>query len=102
MHLVQLLLPLFDNERRPFPRSAFDEVRLGLTERFGGVTAYLRAPADGAWQEADGEVSYDQIVIFEVMVAVLDRAWWAAEREALAHRFRQEEVVVRALPFERL
>jgi len=36
------------------------------------------------------------------MVAELDRGWWAAYRGELEQRFRQDEVVVRALAIERL
>lgn len=102
MHLVQLLLPLRDNEGRPFPREMLDEVRHALTERFGGVTAHLRAPATGAWKDDDGDVARDDVVIVEVMADEMDRAWWADYRRALEARFRQDEIVVRATPVERL
>ncbi len=102
MHLIQLLLPLYDNEGRRFERAEFDGVQDELTERFGGVTAYLRSPARGAWKEDDGDVARDDIVIFEVMAERLDREWWRGYRERLARRFRQEELVVRALGIERL
>lgn len=101
-HLVQLLLPLYDNEKRPFPRALLDEVRAELAERFGGVTAHLRAPAAGAWKDDDGEIARDDVVIVEVMTDALDRAWWAAYRRTLESRFRQDELVVRAVPIEPL
>jgi hypothetical protein len=102
MYLVQLLLPLYDNHRQPFGRAAFDRVRNELTERFGGATAFLRAPAEGVWQTEDGAVSRDEIVIFEVMTGELDRAWWARYRAELACRFRQEELIIRASEVEQL
>ncbi|HEX6985293.1 MAG TPA: hypothetical protein VF170_07945 [Planctomycetaceae bacterium] len=108
MHLVQLLLPLYDNDGRRFPEREYAEVRWTLTERFGGVTAYHRAPAEGLWKEEDGSaardevVIYDEIVIYEVMTDDLDRGWWEAFRERLRGRFRQEDLVVRAMPIERL
>ena len=102
MHLVQLLLPLADNDGQAFPRSAYDRVRYELTERYGGVTAYLRAPAEGLWKEHAGRVSRDDVVIYEVMTEALDRAWWSAYRLTLQERFRQEELVVRASGIERL
>ncbi|CAN5909022.1 hypothetical protein BH23GEM7_BH23GEM7_40880 [soil metagenome] len=102
MHLIQLLLPLYDNQGNRFDRGAFDEEQAELTERFGGVTAYLRSPARGAWREEGGEVARDEIVIFEVMADPLDRAWWRDYRERLERRFRQEELVLRALGAERL
>jgi len=36
-------------------------------------------------------------VIFEVMTESLDREWWAGFRKDLETRFRQENVIVRAL-----
>ena len=35
MYLVQILLPLSDNLRHPFPRDHFDKVAVELTERCG-------------------------------------------------------------------
>ncbi len=102
MHLVQILLPVYDNEGRAFGRGAFARVREELTERFGGVTAHLRSPAEGAWKEPGGGVDRDDVVILEVMTGELDRGWWAQYRAELEERFRQDEVVVRATEMERL
>ena len=102
MVLVQFLLPLRDNAGRPFPRADFERVRTELTERFGGVTAFLQAPAAGAWQEEDGHTVRDELVLFEVMVETLERDFWRGYRAELERRFGQEELVVRALGAERL
>jgi hypothetical protein len=102
MHLVQLLLPLFDPDGERFPPEPYARVRRELTERFGGVTAFQRAPAEGLWREDDGTVVHDEVVVYEVMVERLDRAWWAGFRERLRRSFRQEELVVRATPIERI
>jgi hypothetical protein len=103
MHVVQFLLPLRDNERRPFPRADFEKVRTELTEHFGGVTAFLQSPAAGAWKEEEqGETVRDEMLLFEVMVERLDRTWWSGYRVELERRFRQERIVVRALGAETL
>jgi hypothetical protein len=102
MHLVQFLLPLCDGDDRPFGRDAFERVRRELTERFGGVTMYLRSPAAGAWKEDGGRVERDEVVIVEVMDDSLDRAWWGGYRKELEGRFRQDEILVRAMETERL
>ena len=103
MHLVQILLPLRDPGGTAFSNSAFTRVRTELTERFGGVTAYLQAPAQGVWKdEEEGRVERDEVVVIEVMVDDLDRGWWAGYREDLRDRFEQEELVVRAMEMERL
>lgn len=94
-HLIQLLLPLFDNEGQPCPRSDYRRVRAELSQRFGGLTAFTRAPAEGFWEEK-GETARDDIVVFEVMTSELDPAWWAAYRRRLEACFRQDSIVVRA------
>jgi hypothetical protein len=101
MHLVQLLLPLYGNEKHPFGQEAFDRVRRELTERFGGITAYRRSPAEGIRKD-DGELSRDEIIIFEVMTGHLDRKWWADYRSELEQRSRQEELVIRSTETEKL
>ncbi len=102
MHLVQLLLPLRDNAGRSFPSQLFDAVGAELTARFGGLTAYTRAPADGVWEAGEGESARDQVVVYEVMADALDRDWWGAFRADLEGRFAQDELVVRAHAIERL
>lgn len=101
MYLVELLLPLYDNEGRAFGTVEFDRVNEELAARFGGVTAFRRSPAEGVWREGGGE-SRDRVVVVQVMVEGLDRAWWRGYREQLERRFRQEKMVVRATEFEEL
>lgn len=101
MHLVQILLPLADNDGQPFPPSLFAAVRAELADRYGGITVYRRAPAEGLWCD-DGKASRDDVAIHEVMVDTLDRDWWADYRAGLEARFRQDEVLVRAVAVERL
>lgn len=100
--LVQIFLPLRDNEGRPFGDDAHGKTRHELLERFGRVTAYQRAPAQGLWETEDGEVARDEVVIFEVMVNDVDRHWWGAYRATLERRFRQDIVLIRAIPHETL
>ena len=97
MYLVQLLLPLYDNEGQAFEPAEYVRLRGELADRFGGVTAYTRAPARGVWKGDSGETTRDDIVIFEVMTSELDREWWRAFRKQLEARFRQDTLIVRAL-----
>jgi hypothetical protein len=98
MYLVQILLPVYDNDGHPFDADDFLRLRTELADRFGGVTAYTRAPARGVWKDdATGATTRDDIVIFEVMTADLDRTWWADFRKHLEQRFRQDSLIVRAL-----
>ena len=102
MYLVQLLLPVYDNAGRPFPPAFYVAVRDELAARFGGLTAYTRAPAEGLWSQDGGQPARDDIVVYEVMVEELDRPWWEALRVRLERQFAQQELVVRAQPVERL
>ncbi|WP_245515512.1 hypothetical protein [Rhizobium deserti] len=99
MHLIQILLPLpGDGESSS---KLFLEVREELATRFGGLTFYRNAPAEGLWKDG-GELEEDAIVVAEVMADELDRDWWASYRVELERRFQQDEIVVRSLSAERL
>jgi hypothetical protein len=103
MHLVQILLPLYDPTGIAFPQPMFRTVRGELMERFGGLTAYTRAPAKGLWKEDDqAPVAKDDIVVYEVMADALDRGWWSRYRQDLEGRFQQDALVIRAQEIELL
>ena len=102
MYLIHILLPLNDNDGRPHGRELFRAVADELTEKFGGLTAHTRAPAEGLWKDGPSKTSKDEIVIYEVMARRLEKAWWRKYRRGLERRFRQTEVVVRAHPVEQL
>jgi hypothetical protein len=102
MHLVQLLLPVYDGAGKRFERALYDRTARELSERFGGLTAYTRAPAKGLWEPEPGRTTRDDVVVYEVMVDRLDPRWWARYRAALERRFAQQELVVRAQAMRRL
>ena len=102
MHLVQLLIPVRDDAGRPFPASHYAELRSKLTDTFGGLTAYTRAPAAGLWAPDGEPPARDDVVVYEVMVDALDAAWWGALRATLEERFAQDELVIRAHEIRRL
>ena len=101
MHLIQLLLPLHDNNKQEFPIAYFLKVREELTDRFGGVTAFARSPAVGLWKDAD-KVSRDDMLMFEVMSQQLDKEWWSNYRAKLQKEFRQEELLIWASDITKL
>ena len=98
MYLIQLFLPLYDNDGVAMPHELFGQVRSEMVDRFGGLTAYSRAPANGLWQEKGGDTVRDDLVVYEVMAEDIDEAWWCNYRRTLEQRFRQEKLVVRAQP----
>lgn len=95
MHLIQILLPVRDNQGESQPHELFATVRKEMTARFGGLTAFTRAPAEGLWNAA-GETTADDIVVLEVMAEDVDRLWWAGYRLELEERFRQQVVIIRS------
>lgn len=99
MHLVQILLPVRDNEGKPFGPHPFEDVAWTLSKTFGGMTAYNRAPAEGRW-ETSGKIQHDDVVVMEVMVPALDRTWWREFRSQMESTFRQTQVIVRAQTIE--
>jgi hypothetical protein len=99
-HLVQVLLPTQTRAGAAVAPEQFARVRVELTERFGGVTAYSRSPATGLWLNEDETIERDQVIMVEVVVENFDREWWASYRRDLEARFEQEEIHARALALE--
>jgi len=102
MYLVQILLPVYDNDGRKFSQKEFAAVRDDLTERFGGITTYVRSPARGLWKETRDSTVQDDIVIYEIMSDTLDRSWWHNYRKELSAAFRQEVLIIRVSEVELL
>lgn len=95
MYVVEILLPLKTGRGAPIPPDVIEGIVAGLADRFGGATAFTRAPAEGLWKQ-DDDVERDQIVIVEVMVADVDERWWNDYRRRLEIEFEQDEVLIRA------
>jgi hypothetical protein len=98
MQLVQILLPLWDNDGRPLDSTLYAGVRAELVDTFGGLTAYARSPAEGDWKTDDDHSVRDRIIVFEVMVRQLQMDWWQAFKARLEVLFRQQQIVIRAHP----
>jgi hypothetical protein len=98
MTLIQLLLPA--RGRASFTDADLAATRDELVREFGGVTAYVRAPAAGAWQHPSGAVEDDDVVMVEVVIPHFDRDWWRGYVETLRHRFHQTAIHARAIAME--
>lgn len=96
MWLVQILLPLYDNDGARFSGAEFQAVRDELASTFAGVTVYSRAPAEGLWKRDDSAIRRDDLLLIEVMAEHIDAAWWKHYRGQLEARFRQHRIVIRA------
>ena len=99
-HLIQILLPTQTRDGAAVASEEFARVRVELTERFGGVTAYSRSPATGLWLNENETIERDRVIMVEVVVEDFDRAWWKAYRQQLETRFDQEVIHARALALE--
>jgi hypothetical protein len=95
MVLVQLLLPVKSGNHLELAAT-----RQELVSRFSGLTAYVRAPARGAWVSPQGHQEDDDVIMVEVLAETFDRRWWRAYAIELAARFDEREIHVRALPAE--
>ena len=104
MVLIQLLLPTTFPAGTPSQHAstALSDTRRELTDKFDGLTAYVRSPARGTWNAPDGHVEHDDVVMVEVVTERFDRAWWRSYATRLATRFSQESIHVRAVPVEML
>jgi hypothetical protein len=94
MHLVEILLPLRDAHGNAFPSAYYDDLAQHLTDKFGGVTSFLRAPAEGRWH-GSGATQREDIAVIEVMTRSFDREWWTALKQELREKFSQEELIIR-------
>ncbi|MDB6121733.1 MAG: hypothetical protein JWQ71_726 [Pedosphaera sp.] len=102
MKLIQILLPLEDNEGKKFPSEFFANLNKSLVEKFGGLTAHLQSPATGLWATPDEDIAHDQIIIFEIMTEELDKAWWRNLRKELETQLRQRLIIIRVHTVENI
>ena len=95
-YLVQILLPTTNAAKAS---SVFEDLAGELTKRFGGVTSYLRAPAEGRWL-GSRQVEHDEITVVEVMVEEINGEFWRHLRHRLEKDLNQKEIIIRCQPLE--
>jgi hypothetical protein len=78
---------------RPVTQARFEELLQELTNKFGGVTSFVRAPGQGLWNS--GAERYN-IAVIEVMTDEIDPPFWQAFRRMLERELAQQEIVTRA------
>ncbi len=92
---IEIFVPLSDDNGKPFPAYLYRNVKKKLIKDFGGVTAYTQAPAEGVWSDEDQKEIKDRIIVYEVMVAEIDRDYWASFRQHLEQQFDQKQLIIR-------
>ncbi len=100
MHLIQVFIPAAPQATIKV-EDVTATVQREMTERHGGATAYLNSPAKGLWSNGEG-AEEDDVIVVEVTVDTIDRAWWRQYRRNLEQLLEQDELLVRALPVEAL
>jgi hypothetical protein len=100
--LIQLLLPVTDNAGRRFPDSVWEGLKDKLVERFGGVTAFARTPAEGVWEPSPDRRTSEDVFVVEVMSETFEVAWWSNLQMELESSLAQEHVVIRAIGFKEI
>jgi hypothetical protein len=95
MNLLQLFIPLTDNQGHQFDQSIFLDLRQQLTDRFGGVTIYSRGPVTGLWKEAENQIIADQMIIYEVLTEQIDLPYWKQFKLHLEDLLQQEQILIR-------
>ena len=99
--LVEVLLPLTYNTGVKIPDEIGEAIRAELAERFGGLTAFTRSPAEGVWL-GGGAPQKDDIVVLEIMTEGLDASWWQNWRSRMEDLLQQDAIIVRAHEIRRL
>ncbi|MBO9675756.1 MAG: inorganic diphosphatase [Sphingobacteriaceae bacterium] len=91
--LIQLFLPL---TKSPSSDKKLKALEQKLIENFGGLSVYAQNPVSGSWREK-GQLEKDEMMVFEVMVAVFEEKFWKTLKTSLEKQFRQKEILIRVL-----
>lgn len=93
--LIELFLPVYNQHGSPFPQKHYAAVRKKLQEKFGAVMSYSRIPVTDAGSTIDRLPVRDQLIVFEIMAATLDTAYWSKYKTSLKKTFDREEILIR-------
>jgi hypothetical protein len=102
MYLIEILLPLYDNEGRRLPQKLFDHTSRSLAKSHGGVTAYTRSPAVGLWKPRASQLRKDEIIVYEVVTPDLKPKLWKNRRKKWEMEFRQDSILIRVTRCQQL
>jgi hypothetical protein len=91
----EVLIPLADNEGRPFPWSRIEGVSTRLPKRFGGCRSQPFAPHLGLWKYR-GVVYREGLLLLTVDAPRADASleWMLAFKQRLKRQFQQLEIYV--------
>ena len=99
--LIQMLLPT-RTKGQVVADTLLAETRAEIIDAFGGLTAYSRSPASGAWTSSTGDIELDTVVMIEILAETFDKDWWRPYADRLQKRFSQDCIHIRAIPIDTL
>ena len=102
MYLIEILLPLYDNQGRRLPNQLFDDTSRSLAKSHGGVTAYTLSPAVGLSKSRGSQLKKDEIVVYEVVTPELKPKLWKNRRKKWEMEFRQDSILIRVTRCQQL
>lgn len=97
MNVIELFLPLDKGSGVSVEVERIEAIVKGLADRFGGVTAYTREPAEGMWRRPT-TIERDRILVVEIVVREVDDTWWRDYRSRLEEELEQDQIMVRVTP----
>ena len=89
MYVIEILLPVRDNEGGSLAAKTYEALRDELTELYGGLTSFTRAPVQGETKCGD-EKARDDIVVLEVMTISTARGDRAIEKSLRGFSYRMK------------
>lgn len=95
MQLIEIFLPVYDDNGIELPSPLYARTCDELVARFGGVTAHARSPASALRFSSEGEALHDDVIVYEVIAEHVERRWWSEYRKTLQDRFAHRALMVR-------
>jgi len=97
MFEVQVLIPIVDNDGRPFTGEDHAAFEAALVDRFGGFTLFP-STAVGGWKDADGVLYNDRTRVYGIAVrSIVDGAGIGEVVTFAKAHYRQLAIFVRYL-----
>ena len=91
--VVQFLIPKYDREGNPYPRSVHENLRKDLEDQFDGWSSLGDEPLPGAWRNSQSdEIEYDDSWRYEVGIAPDRLQEFDDFLAGLAHRLSQKAI----------
>jgi len=90
---LEILLPVANNNGKPFPKEMFSALEQELIKNFSGLTVYSSAPITGFWKP-DQKVLQQQLMVYELFLREFDPTYWEKMKRKLEKKFNQTEVMI--------